>query len=133
MNNCITVIMIAPVNGANKKISLDFYITKCTFENNIATYYGEYKCIDLNRELITQLGDKQLTTYECFLEVAKLCNLGFASSYGCHDFNDAIWRQIYRQTYKDFINKINLNKSLLFEEDVKKEIKKKKYIGKIIF
>lgn len=39
----------------------------------------------------------------------------------------------YIQPYKDFINKINLNKSLLFEEDVKKEIKKKKYIGKIIF
>lgn len=119
MNNCITVIMIAPVNGANKKISIDFYITKCTFENNIATYYGEYKCIDLNRELITQLGDKQLTTYECFLEVAKLCNLGFASSYGCHDVNDARWRQIYKQTYKDFvINQLSfggLNEDSVFD------------------
>ena len=32
MNNVITVILTAPIDGAAKKISLDFYITNCNFK-----------------------------------------------------------------------------------------------------
>ena len=31
MNNIITVVMTAPIERANKKISLDFYIIECIF------------------------------------------------------------------------------------------------------
>lgn len=103
MNNNITVVMIAPVNGANKKISIDFYITKCEFVKNVGRYHGEYKLMALKREILGQVGTKELTTYEYLNEIAKECGLGFASSYGCHDVNDARWRQLYRQTYVNFI------------------------------
>ena len=44
MNNVITVIMISPIDGVNKKVTLDFYITKCTFnDDNTITYLGELK------------------------------------------------------------------------------------------
>lgn len=103
MNNVITVIITAPVNGANKKISCDFYIDSCEFTNGIATYKGELKILDLKKSKFAQIGDKALTTYEFLEKIAKDCKLGFATTEQCKDINDARWRQIYSQNYKEYI------------------------------
>ena len=104
MNNVITIIMTAPVDGANKKISMDFYITNCEFnEDDTITYYGEYKCNGLKQKKCTQIGDTQLSTYEMLEAIAKDCKLGFAASDKCKEISDKKWRQIYSETYKDYI------------------------------
>lgn len=104
MNNTITVIITAPVNGANKKISMDFYITDCKFnEDDTITYYGEYKCNDLKQIKYTQIGDSELTTYEMLENIAKDCKLGFAATDKCKEISDKKWRQLYSETYKDYI------------------------------
>ena len=105
MNNEITVIMIAPVNGANKKISMNFYIVDCKFnQDNTVTYTGEYKCNELKQKKYTQIGDSKLSTYEMLEKIAKECKLGFAASDKCKEIEDKKWRQIYSQTYKDYIS-----------------------------
>ncbi|MBQ3415533.1 MAG: hypothetical protein IJH39_09370 [Clostridia bacterium] len=104
MNNVITVIMTAPVDGANKKISLDFYITECTFnDDNSVTYIGEYKANGLKQVKYTQVGKEQLSMYELLKEIAKELKLGFACTEKCKEIEDKEWRQIYSLTYKDFI------------------------------
>lgn len=104
MNNEITVVMIAPVNGANKKISMDFYITDCKFnQDNTVTYIGEYKCNGLKQTKYTQIGEEKLSTYEMLEYIAKDLKLGFAVSNGCKDINDKKWRQLYSKSYKDYI------------------------------
>ena len=104
MNNVITVIMIAPVDGANKKISLDFYITNCKFnDDNTVTYIGEFKSNGLKQVKYSQIGDSALTTYEMLENIAKELKLGFATSEKCKDIDDKRWRQIYSQTYKEYI------------------------------
>ena len=104
MNNVITVIMTAPVDGANKKISMDFYITDCKFdEDDTVTYYGEYKCNELKQVKYTQLGDKPLSTYEMLEKIAKDCKLGFAATDKCKEIEDKRWRQIYSDTYKNYL------------------------------
>lgn len=105
LNNVITIILIAPVEGANKKISMDFYITKCTFNGDQSiTYEGEYKLIDLKQIKNLQLGQDKLNTYEYLQEIAKDCKLGFAATNNCKDIEDKEWRQIYSQTYIQFID-----------------------------
>lgn len=105
MNNVITVVMIAPVDGANKKISLDFYIVDCKFnDDNTVTYIGEYKANGLKQVKYSQIGDSSLTTYEMLENIAKELKLGFAASEKCKDISDKRWRQLYSKTYKDFIH-----------------------------
>lgn len=103
MNNVITVIITAPVNGANKKISCDFYIESCEFTNGIIYYKGELKLLDLKKSKFAQIGDKALTTYEFLQKIAKDCKLGFATTDHCKGINDLRWRQIYSQNYKEYI------------------------------
>lgn len=104
MNNVITVVMVSPVDGVNKKVSLDFYITNCKFnEDNTITYQGELKINGLKQKKYSQVGDKELTTYEFLEEIAKELKLGFATSDKCKDIDDKRWRQIYSKTYKEFI------------------------------
>ena len=104
MNNVITVIMISPIDGVNKKVTLDFYITKCTFnDDNTITYLGELKINGLKQTKYTQVGDKELNTYEFLETIAKELKLGFAASDKCKDIDDKRWRQIYSKTYKDYI------------------------------
>jgi len=102
-NNVITVILIAPVDGANKKITLNFYIKSCKFDNGTGIYDGEYKLIDLQKTRCKQVGTDAISTYDCLSEIAKDCKLGFAATEGCKDIEDKRWRQIYSQTYVDFI------------------------------
>lgn len=103
MNNVITVVITAPVNGANKKISCDFYIDSCEFTNGIVTYKGELKLLDLKKSKFAQIGNTALTTYEFLEQIAKDCKLGFAATDKCKGINDARWRQIYSQNYKEYI------------------------------
>lgn len=103
MNNVITVIITAPDDTASKKISLDFYITDCDFDRNVAIYKGEFKLIDLKKEVNEQIGDDQLTTYETFETIAKQCKLGFAATENCKDIDDKRWRHIYSMSYKKYI------------------------------
>ena len=63
MDNVITIILTAPVEGASKKISLDFYITNCSFNlDRTITYFGEFKLIGLKQIKTTQLGKEELNT-----------------------------------------------------------------------
>lgn len=104
MNNVITVIMISPVDGANKKVSLDFYITSCiTNPDNTITYKGELKINGLKQKKYTQVGSEQLNTYSFLETIAKELKLGFACTDKCKDIDDKKWRQIYSETYKDYI------------------------------
>lgn len=104
MNNVITVVLIAPVDGANKKISMDFYITDCIFnEDNTILYKGEYKRNGLKQVKYSQIGDKALSTYEYLYEIAKELKLGFACTDKCKDVNDKKYRQLYSKTYVDYI------------------------------
>ena len=104
MNNVITVILIAPVDGANKKMSMDFYITDCVFNiDNTVTYSGEFKFNGLQQVKYTQVGDDKLSTYELLEKIAKELKLGFAASEKCKDINDKRWRQIYSKTYINYI------------------------------
>lgn len=103
MNNVITVIITAPVNGASRKISCDFYIDSCEFNEGIASYKGELKLLDLKKAKFAQIGDKALTTYEFLKKIAKDCKLGFATTEKCSTVKDERWRQIYSQNYKEYI------------------------------
>lgn len=104
MNNIITVILTAPVEGANKKISLDFYITSCVFNSDTRIIYeGEFRLIGLKQIKTKQLGKSELNTYDCLQEIAKDLKLGFAATDKCKDIEDKKWRQIYGETYIDYI------------------------------
>lgn len=118
MNNIITVILTAPVNGANKKISMDFYITDCIFnQDNTVTYLGEFNCRGLKQVKYTQIGDSELSTYEMLEKISKELKLGFAASDKCKEISDKKWRQIYSETYKDYIQQ-ELSYSGLDEDSV---------------
>lgn len=104
MNNVITVILIAPIDGANKKISMDFYITSCIFnDDNTITYIGEFKFNELKQVKYTQIGKEKLSTYDMLKEIAKESKLGFACTKKCEEIKDLHWRQIYSETYVDYI------------------------------
>lgn len=106
MNNVITVILTAPVNGANKKMSMDFYIKDCLFEeDNTVKYVGELKVNGLKQVKYSQVGDKPLSTYEYLEAVAKETKLGFATTKKCKEIEDKKWRQLYSETYVDNIKK----------------------------
>ena len=104
MENNLTVILIAPVDGANKKIAMRFYITECKFNTDgTINYKGELKLPNLNSFKNTQIGDSKLSTYEMFEQIAKDNELGFAATEDCKDINDKRWRQLYRQTLVDYM------------------------------
>lgn len=105
MNNVITVILTAPINGAAKKISLDFYITSCNFNiDGTIEYKAEFKLQTLKQVMYTQIGDTELSTYELLETIAKENKLGFAATNKCKEINDKRWRQIYSQTYIEYID-----------------------------
>lgn len=104
MENSITVVLISPIDGANKKISIDFYIDECNFnDDHTIDYKGVMKVMNLFSPKNQQLGSDKLSTYEMFEEIAKENELGFAATEDCKDIEDKRWRQLYRQTYIDYI------------------------------
>ena len=106
MNNVITVILIAPVDGANKKINMDFYIKDCIFDqDNTVRYIGELKVNGLKQVKYSQVGNKALSMYEYLEAIAKETKLGFAATEKCKEIEDKKWRQLYSETYADHIVK----------------------------
>lgn len=104
MNNIITVILTAAVDGASKKISLDFYIDKCDFnDDGTITYYGTFKLIGLKQRKNKQIGNDKLSTYEMLESIAKELKLGFASSKNCKEIEDKRYRNVYSKSYTDYI------------------------------
>jgi len=104
MDNIITVVLTSPVEGASKKITLDFYITSCIFNpDRTIIYDGEFKLIGLKQIKTTQIGKEELNTYSFLEAIAKDLKLGFAATDKCKDIEDKRWRQIYGKTYIDFI------------------------------
>lgn len=104
MENNITVIMIAPAEGANKKISIRFYITECSFNvDGTVDYKAEFKLPNLYSIKNEQIGSGKLSTYEMLEQIAKDNELGFAATEDCEGIEDKRWRQLYRQTTLDYI------------------------------
>lgn len=121
-NNVITVVMICPVDGIYKKVSLDFYITSCNFCGGMITYHGEYKLLPLEATQFKQIKfhhplngcpakwcqlppDDKPTTYELLHCIAHECGLGFAATQQCKEIGDHNYRLLSSQKYKDTIAK----------------------------
>lgn len=104
MENGITVVLIAPIDGANKKISLDFYILECNFtDGGIVEYKAEMKLTNMHSKKNVQLGSEKLSTYEMLEEIAKQNDLGFAATEDCKGIEDKRWRQVYGQPFCEYI------------------------------
>lgn len=104
VHNNIKVILTAPVEGASKKIALDFYIEECT-PNTDGTIqcHARYNLKELFNKQNKQLGDGKLNTYETLEEIAKQTKLGFAVTNKCKDIDDKRWRQLYGESYIDYM------------------------------
>lgn len=104
MSNLITVVLLSPVEGTNKKISLDFYVTECKFnKDSSAVYKGVMNLNTFRAKQNIQIGSGKLTTYEMLEEIAKQNKLGFAATEDCKAINDKRFRQLYREDFKEFI------------------------------
>ena len=104
INNLITVILISENEGTNKKISLDFYITECIFNvDNTINYKGIMNLTTFRSKQNKQIGNGKLTTYEMLEQIAKENHLGFAATENCKSVNDKRYRQIYGETFTEYI------------------------------
>lgn len=107
MVNKVTVIMIPPVDGTYKKISVDFYITNRDEFTNKYIFYCSYFFPELNKSFTTSLKNKdgicKMSTYDLVSSIATKCKLGFASSEKCKDIADTKTRLAINQTYTDVI------------------------------
>ena len=54
-DNVITIVMIIPVDGVYKKVSLDFYIVSCKFLGGYITYIATFKCMPLEKTHLEQI------------------------------------------------------------------------------
>ena len=107
MVNKVTIIMIPPVDGTYKKISVDFYITNRDEFTNKYVFYCSYFFPELNKSFTTPLKNKdgncKMNTYDLISSIASKCKLGFASSEKCKDIADTKTRLAINQTYIDII------------------------------
>lgn len=105
--NKIKVILTAPVEGASKKIALEFYIEECkpNIDGTISCH-ARYNLNELFNKQNLQLGSDKLNTYETLEEIAKKTKLGFAATDKCKDIQDKRWRQVYGESYADYIQEI---------------------------
>lgn len=104
VSSMITVIIMAPVEGANKKISLTFYMNECKFEEDGTVFItGQMNLNNVRSKHNVQIGKTKLSTYEMLEQIAKDNDLGFAATENCKNISDRRWRQMYSQTYDDFI------------------------------
>ena len=104
MSSTVTVIMAPPIEGVSKSVSLDFYITSSVSNpDGTIEIYGEYNVPLLDQEVNMQIGNGKLTTYEFLKRIAQDTKLGFAATEKCEDVDDSRWRQVYAQTFKDYI------------------------------
>lgn len=103
MVNKITVIMIPPVDGTYKKISLDFYITNVTDLGNKVTYSCDYFYPALQKRytkaIKNESGTSKINTYDLFSSIAAECQLGFAATTMCKEIADTKARLTRNQSY----------------------------------
>ena len=104
MTSTVTVIMAAPIEGVSKKVSLNFYIIESsTNTDGSIEITGELNIPAINQVKNEQIGSDKMTTYDFLKQIAQDTKLGFAATEKCEDINDARWRQVYSQTFKDYI------------------------------
>lgn len=119
LNNVITVILIPPIEGSYKKISLDFYITDYNNTAGIAHYKGMFKCMPLDETQLKQVtfhesggcnskfcelsANTKPSTYEFFHVIAEEVGLGLAATQHVKDVSDNRYRILSSQTYRDVI------------------------------
>lgn len=118
-DNVITVVLIIPVDGVYKKISLDFYIVNCKFFGGSITYIATFKCMPLEKTHLEQITfneengcsskwcqlpytDKP-TTYKLLHEIAHKCGLGFAATQQTKEIKDYNYRLAHSQKFIDVI------------------------------
>ena len=119
MRNKLTVIMTMPIDGAYKKIALDFYITNVSYYGTEISYSGELFMPALRKKLTKGWqfhpdsgchdkqcnlpGNKYPSTYELLHVIAEETGLGFAATDQCKEINDNKIRICHSQTYPEVI------------------------------
>ena len=104
MTSTVTVIITAPIEEVSKKISLDFYVIESVSNpDGTLDIRGELSLPGMNQVKNEQIGDDKLTTYGFLKKIAEETKLGFAATEKCESIDDSRWRQIYSQTFKDYI------------------------------
>lgn len=121
----MTVIMTPQVNGAYKKITLDFYVREIEYHSNDIVYYGTYKLMKMDQPLTKQIifpesGDPKgcqakycklplnmhPTTYEFLHEIAVTeLGLGFAATDQVKEIKDDKVRLLHGEKLYDAIQK----------------------------
>lgn len=106
--NKLTVILIPPVDGTYKKISLDFYITDMIDDGkklciNADFLFPAFETIQ-NKALKRNYTNK-LSTYDLLYYIASECKLGFAATDNCKDIDDIRPRLAFAENYEQIIEK----------------------------
>lgn len=109
-DNNLTLIMTMPGEITYKKISIDFYITSYDTSGEYIYLSGDYKLMPLEQIQLKQItctnpdcpNDKP-STWEFLWQVAKDCNLGFASTDSCKDIKDDRYRICRGKKLKEYI------------------------------
>lgn len=106
MPNRMTIVMLPPVDGTYKKISLDFYITSIKDMGHNKRYTGEMILLPLEKtytRFIKSDGEKFLNTYQLISTIAKESELGFACTENCANVNDSRIRLVRGQNMQEVI------------------------------
>ena len=106
MVNKITVVLVPAVDGAYNKISVDFDITSVQEYSTSYRYSGSFFLPELNKrftQCIKHEGNRSITTYELFYELAKNSKLGYAVTDEVEKIKDTKVRLMRNQNYKECI------------------------------
>ena len=125
LNNLIQVVIVPGIDGKYKKITLPFYITDVSMniDGTEATYTGILKHMPMIQHLLNSHSilypgcdcsvspeekciheqESRPNMWELFHEVAKRCELGFASMKGLKDYTDHTVRNVCSQNYKEML------------------------------
>jgi hypothetical protein len=107
MVNKLTVIIIPPVNGTYKKISVDFYITNVMVSGDKVVYSCSYFYPALQKRFTKAIknssGTSKINTYDLLHSIASECQLGFAATTQCKEIADTKIRLTRNQSYIDVI------------------------------
>lgn len=108
MVNKLTVIMIPPVDGTYKKVSVDFYITNVMESNGKVMYSCTYFYPALQKRFTKAIknesGVSKINTYDLFNSIAADCQLGFAATTMTKEIADTKARLTRNQSYIDIIS-----------------------------
>ena len=122
LDNIITVVIIPPIEGVYKKISLNFYITDCDFIDGLAKYKGTLKFLPFEATQLKQMKfhhpqngcnakycqlppNAHPTTFEFLHVIAEECGLGFAATDKTKEIKDDRYRLLSSEKFKDVIPK----------------------------